>query len=305
MELQTDKLWYTRRGGKVRGPFPARQVTRYILLGRVREDDELSQDQDSWAPVHDCIDLIPEEMKKLETEADFLRLERARMREDERQRENRRGLTQRLSPVSIERRRASDRRRAESEAMLRHRHLRSALLQAGERGGRRPTLRAFAALCAGLLIVIGALYQLTPPRFPQTADCRAAPRPHVNWNNCRLAGLVAEGVDLSGAWGRNMDLSGAFLAGSRLIGADLAFTTLNVADLRHADLRNARLTGAGLQDADLRGAVLAAVDFSYADLRGARLNNADLLEARFDNAIWVDGTQCAANSVSQCVPISR
>jgi len=305
MELQTDNLWYTRRGGKVRGPFPARQVTRYILLGRVREDDELSQDQDTWVPVHDCIDLIPEEMRTLETEEDFQRLERARLREDERCSGNRREVTQRLSPASIERRRAGDRRQAESDATLRHRRLRTELLRAEGHGRRRLSPRVFAVLVVGLFLVIAAVYRLTPPASVQTADCEAPPKPHVNWNNCRLAGLVAEGVDLSGAWARNMDLTGAHLAGSRLIGADLAFATLNISDLRHADLRNARLTGAGLQQADLRGAVLAAVDFSYADLRGARLNNADLLEARFDNAIWVDGTQCAANSISDCVPIGR
>lgn len=305
MEMQTDYLWYMRRRGKVRGPFPARQVTRHILLGRVREDDELSQDQNTWVPVHDCIDLIPEEMKKLETEEDFQRLERARMREDERRDGSRRELTRRLSPGSIERRRASERRRVESEAMLRHRHLRTEVLRDDEHGRRRLSLKVFAVLSTGLLLVIVMLYRLTPPLSVQTADCKAPPGPHVNWNNCRRVGLVAEGADLSGVWARNMDLTGAHLAGSRLIGADLAFATLNISDLRHADLRNARLTGAGLQRADLRGAVLAAVDFSYADLRGARLSNADLLDARFDNAIWVDGTQCAANSISHCVPIGR
>ena len=305
MESQTANLWYMRRDGKVRGPFPARQVTRHILLGRVREDDELSHDQNAWVPVHECIDLIPEEMKKLETEEDFQRLQRARMREDERRDGNRRELTQRLSPVLIERRRASDRRRPESEAILRHRHLRTEVLRDDENGRRRLSLRVFAALYAGLLVFIAVLYRPNPTASVQTADCNAPPGPQVNWNNCRRAGLVAEGADLSGVWARNMDLTGAHLAGSRLIGADLAFATLNISDLRHADLRNARLTGAGLQQADLRGAVLVAVDFSYADLRGARLNNADLLDARFDNAIWVDGTQCAANSISDCVPVGE
>ena len=35
--------WFTRREGVIRGPFPAGEITRYILLGRIRLDDELSR----------------------------------------------------------------------------------------------------------------------------------------------------------------------------------------------------------------------------------------------------------------------
>jgi hypothetical protein len=37
--------WYTRREGIVRGPFEPGHITRYILLGRIRLDDELSHVQ--------------------------------------------------------------------------------------------------------------------------------------------------------------------------------------------------------------------------------------------------------------------
>lgn len=301
--MTTDNLWYTRRGGDIRGPFPARQVTRYILLGRIREDDDLSQDRERWSRVNDCLDLIPEEMKQLESEEDYQRLELARMREDERRGVDRRCNTQRMDAPNMECRRASDRRKPESEAMLRHRNMRNAALQTLPTGARRLSTSAVivAIVCGVSLLLFFARF--TPNHTGHVADCDAPAAPHVNWNNCRRPGLVADGADLTGIRARNMDLTGAQLVGSRLTGADLAFSTLDISDLRHADLSNARLTGTGLQKADLRGAVLAAVDFSYADLREARMANADLTNARFDNAIWIDGTQCGPGSFAACIPV--
>lgn len=301
--MTTDNHWYTRRGGDIRGPFPSRQVTRYILLGRIREDDELSHDCETWRLVHDCLDLIPEEMKQLETEEDYRRLELARMREDERRGGDRRRDPQRMTAPHMERRQAGDRRKPESEAMLRHRAARSAALQPAATGMRKFSASTLAAGVATMVVLLLLFARYTPQSPENQADCDAPAAPHVNWNNCRRPGLVAEGIDMTGIWARNMDLTGAQLVGSRLAGADLAFSTLNISDLRHADLSNARLTGAGLQKADLRGAVLAAVDFSYADLREARMNNADLTNARFDNAIWIDGSQCAPGSVAACIPV--
>ena len=56
-------LWYTRRDGVVRGPYPDRQISRYILLGRIGENDELRPEGGQWAGMKDYPDLIPEVMK--------------------------------------------------------------------------------------------------------------------------------------------------------------------------------------------------------------------------------------------------
>lgn len=298
-----DHLWFTRRDGQVRGPFPQRQITRYVLLGRIREDDELSSDRETWNPLRELPQLIPEEMKNVVTEEDRQRLREARMRADERRGGDRRLGSERLEGESGERRRASDRRQEEDSIMLRHREARRAVLDQA-RTPAAPTCGPICgrALVAALLLLI-VFFWFTPKQPASRPDCGALPAPGVDWSNCRMPGLVAEQADLQGAHAGNMDLTGANLVGSRLSGANLAYTTLNLADLRRADLSNARLIGAGLQNADLRGARLAGADLSYADLRGARLEGAVLNGARLEQAIWLNGEQCQPGSVARCLVI--
>ena len=193
--MTTDNLWYTRRGGEIRGPFPARQVTRYILLGRIREDDELSQDRANWNPVHDCLDLIPEEMKSLKTEEDYQRLELARMREDERCASDRRDTTQRMDVPATECRRAGERRKPETDVMLRHRKVRNMVFQTPQTGVRNVSTGALIVLIVCVVAVILFFARFTPKDSGHVADCDAPAAPHVNWNNCRRPGLVADQID--------------------------------------------------------------------------------------------------------------
>jgi hypothetical protein len=51
--------WYARRDGVIRGPFSPMQVTRYILLGRVRLSDQLSADLESWQEARELVILQP------------------------------------------------------------------------------------------------------------------------------------------------------------------------------------------------------------------------------------------------------
>lgn len=294
-------LWYTRRAGRVRGPFPQRQISHCILLGRIRDDDELSMDQETWLPLRELPQLIPEVMKNVVTEEDRQRLEAARRRADERRGGDRRLGSERLQPDNGERRRASDRREEEDAELLRHRESRRSLLdkdRAGE-GLRCGRQCRYLLLSLAAIAVVFAVF--TPDSAPTASDCAAPPAPSVVWNNCRLSGLVAEQADLRGAQARNMDLTGARLLGARLTGADLAYTLLHLADLRYSDLGGAQLTGAGLRAADLRGARLVDVDLSYADLREARLEGADLSLAKLGNTLWIDGRVCAPSSVGQCL----
>jgi uncharacterized protein YjbI with pentapeptide repeats len=298
MSATHEHLWYTRRYGRVRGPFPQQQITHYILLGRIRADDELSTDQENWVPVQSLPHLIPEVMKNVASEEDRHRLHLARLRADERRGGDRR--SERMENNAEECRREGDRRQEEDSAILRHRELRRSVLDAARTESAVPC----GPMCRRLLIaviVLALLFVVFTPDAPvSNTDCAAAAAPTVNWNNCRSPGLVAEHVDLSGAQARNMDLTGARLVGSVLIGADLAYSLLNLADLRRADLSNARLMGAGLRAADLRGAQLIGADLSYADLRDARLEGADLTDARLDNSIWSDGRTCPPGSLGTC-----
>lgn len=296
-----EHLWYTRRAGHVRGPFPQRQISHCILLGRIRDGDELSTDQETWLPLEQLPQLIPEVMKNVVTEEDRQRLQAARRRADERRGGDRRLGSERMQGDTGERRRASDRRDEEDADMLRHRELRRAVLEAGRAPGTVSCGRQCRYLVLSLAVLAAVFFVFTPDDTPASADCTARPAPQVNWNNCRMSGLVAEQADLRGARARNMDLTGARLVGARLAGADLAYTLAHLADLRYADLAGAQLTGTGLRAADLRGARLVDVDLSYADLREARLEGADLSMARLGNALWIDGRVCAPGSVGQCL----
>ena len=42
------RLWYVRKQGEVRGPFPAGAVIQDRLVGRLSADDELSPDREEW-----------------------------------------------------------------------------------------------------------------------------------------------------------------------------------------------------------------------------------------------------------------
>ena len=42
------RLWYVRKQGEVRGPFPAGAVIQDRLVGRISADDELSPDREEW-----------------------------------------------------------------------------------------------------------------------------------------------------------------------------------------------------------------------------------------------------------------
>lgn len=296
-----EHLWYMRRAGHVRGPFPQRQISHYILLGRIGDADELSVDREHWHRIAGLPQLIPDVMRNIDSEEDRQRLQMARLRADERRGGDRRLGSERMHSDSGERRRDSDRRQDEEAEILRHRELRRGVLDAGRRVDIGPCGRQ----CRGVALVVAALallaYLFTPETPAEHPDCDAAPAERVNWSNCKLPGYEAAQANLRGAQARNMDLTAAHLVAANLIGADLAYTSLNLADLRHADLSNARMTGAGLRSADLRGARLAGADLSYADLRETRMDGTMLSETRFDNAIWIDGHTCLPGSVDRCL----
>jgi hypothetical protein len=73
----------------IRGPFTAENITRYILLGRIRLDDELSEDRDSWSTANYFSELLPPEVQNLSNWDDYQQLVEARREVDERKGERR------------------------------------------------------------------------------------------------------------------------------------------------------------------------------------------------------------------------
>ena len=293
-------VWYTRRNGEVKGPFPSGLVTRHILLGRIREDDEISPDGKEWSSVSDHPDLIPDVVKQ-HVDDDPLAQERlmtARRWADERDGERR---DERDAPAANEKRRRSDRRAPENVELIEYRLLRSVREHEGERESRHRY--ALLGIVAALAVALGAvIYFYRPVSQDQGLNCAGAPAPNINWSNCAMDGARLQGADLGGAKLNSTKLTGADLSASRLSGADLSYAALSLADLQGADLRRANMTGANLRRANLTGAKLDEADLSYADLTGADLSGADLSRVKLGNAIWPDGTLCAPASVEVCTP---
>ncbi|HFD80848.1 MAG TPA: hypothetical protein ENK05_10750 [Gammaproteobacteria bacterium] len=145
--------WYTRREGVERGPYTAAQMSRYILLGRVREGDELRPEDGEWGGLERWPQLIPEVMKLPDTEENRRKLRLARMRADERRPGDRRER-QPWSLQHADRRSGRERRRPETAEEIRYRELRY---------GRPPSFprsRLYPLLVGGLaLLALGALFQ--------------------------------------------------------------------------------------------------------------------------------------------------
>jgi len=102
--------WYTRRGGVIRGPFSADDITRHLLLGRICLDDELSQDRVVWMSSNHCTELLPAELKNLSSWVDYQQLLIARMQVDERKGDRRRQQCSNRSSGHPGRRTSRDRR---------------------------------------------------------------------------------------------------------------------------------------------------------------------------------------------------
>lgn len=77
-------LWYVRKDGRIRGPIPAGQLAREILLGRIRGHDELGTDREHWRPLSALPQLVPKVMQQVDTEEGRQHLLLMRLREDER-----------------------------------------------------------------------------------------------------------------------------------------------------------------------------------------------------------------------------
>jgi len=115
-EPNQQQQWYVRNGTRTRGPFPAGQIAREILLGRIRKKDEISIDGEHWQHPGTLLQLVPEVMKHTDSEQGRQHLLLARLREDERLHE-RRGMA--YAPGDSNRR-YGDRRTVESFDMAAH-----------------------------------------------------------------------------------------------------------------------------------------------------------------------------------------
>jgi uncharacterized protein YjbI with pentapeptide repeats len=297
-DMPGSNKWYIRRGGDVKGPYPAGLVSRYILLGRVKESDEVSSNGTDWLVVANVPDLIPQILKGDNSDPVVLeRIQAARRWADERSRDRRAG---KQGQAAIqENRQGNDRREMEQFPVVEHRLRRASRDQEFLRDAQgRWTILIVAGTVAVAAGIFFLFYQPPPPQ--SGPDCQSPAVPDVNWSNCVLDGVRLEGRDLSRGKLYSASLTGASLRKSRLRGSDLSYAALSIADLQGADLREANLTGANLRQAKLGNARLDNADLSYANLTGADLTGASLANAKLGNAIWTDGRRCLPRSVTDC-----
>jgi hypothetical protein len=150
--------WYTRRSGVIRGPFSAGEITRHVILGRIRTDDELSRDGHTWMAANHSTDQLPDELRKLSRQGDYQQLGIARAQMDERKGKRRDRQCSNPSGGHPERRALDDRRgkgneRQLSQYLLGRSH--SSIIQSTSMKNARPLL-------AAMLLVTVVLVWLVP-----------------------------------------------------------------------------------------------------------------------------------------------
>jgi hypothetical protein len=265
------RLWYIRQGDNTQGPFPESLICRFIILGRIGEQDEVSQDGNYWQQAGDVPELIegvrhllsmssrsktPDPEWDEERAKAVLRWLDDRKSPDPRARqspananigqEQRRGQDRRQTPETVEQHTYRE-WRGEFDAWLRQHRKRYGFVWA--------VIGGFVFIATLFVLFYQPVNPIKMGLEIHASNCEERARQGINWSGCVKDDTLLVGADLSGA---------------ELVGTSLQRTNLSHADLRRANLTQARLDGA--------------------NLTGARLGE----------AVWTDGRICAADSVGQC-----
>ena len=134
----------------MRGPFTAENITSYILLGRIRLDDELSQDRENWSAAGRLASLLPAELEGQSSWDDYERLVIAHMKADQRS-NDRRSQNDKYYTDSHKERRISANRRANGDNTLISHYLFDGAMSAPN---KRPYPRRLRVL---LLVLLASL----------------------------------------------------------------------------------------------------------------------------------------------------
>jgi len=290
--------WYIRRGEVIRGPFSETKIVHYLLHGRIKKNDELSQDQQLWQFSSEFPQLRPLMLQDAADDA-FQRQQIMARKQWEAQRE-RLASEPRYQPLPSET--YDETIDAASSAAFSNGASQASPSAVSRLNQKKPVNRKLVGLVAfSLLGAMSVMIYLNTPK-PEVGgiDCAMKAAPNVNWSNCQMAAAHLSNADLSGARMKNMNLSRADLRGAQLMGANLSFSNLSAVLLNDADVRQATLVGANLSGADLEGARFDGTDLSYADFGGANMAGASFNGVKLDKAIWHDGRVCAEGSIGQC-----
>ncbi len=303
------QIWYVKRGDAVEGPFPARLVSRYILVGRIKPDHQLSVDGRVWEPVSAFPELMPEVLQLDQDDPEARQRLMAAIRwEDERSGRDRRSGKREVGEGETSRRRGNDRRGGEAvdnkaardERLRRTEQENRARKEQDARARSRYRWQAAVLTIVAGVAIIGGLFLIPPRDLGSRVDCGVAPRPGVNWSLCQMEGRQLKGVDLTDATLRSVNFTGANLSGASLQAASAAFAVMSSANLTGVNFRRADLTGVGFRNARLTKANFDNANLAYADFAGADLTGVSFAGAILDKAIWFDWRVCAEGSIGEC-----
>lgn len=289
----TQPLWYVRKNGSVKGPFPAPQIRQFHRLGEILGQDEISLDGLNWLKLADT-ELLASDTPQAPGNPDA---------DESWHREREKARLRWLNDAVEIRSEAEDAIASLDEVsnrLRRHEADTRSLLTA--RSNRRPTLvSALLALLLIILLGIGVWYGqsddggIGAALSRKISQCDQPAAEAIVW-----AGCGKQDSDLRNARLRNANLSKTILERADLTGADLAYANLESANLRGVSLRGAILRGASMSRADLTGADLRDADLGFAVLGGAIMDGTRLEGARLGQSTWLDGRVCDARSVGQC-----
>lgn len=296
-------LWYIKKLNKVTGPFPVKLIGSYLILGRIDIDTMVSTDKVQWHPINHIPTLIPDEVKDGMMIEGKVKLQQAKVREDERTGDIRRGSElRRLSERDDDGRRTANDRRINDETVSASYLKLKSDIEAQRVTEKKRKLIGLIALILSVSVLMISFLVLDPVEIQNDTDCSAAAAPGIDWRYCNKNSISLVAKNLKNGNLHSVHLNNAVLVKANLTGATLSFAGLQNANLSHAKLNNAKLTGANLNNVNLNGANLSGADLSYADLTNADISGVKVLNTRFDHAIWVNGTQCAPESIDRCIP---
>lgn len=303
-------LWYIKKSSKITGPFPVKLLGSYLVLGRISLQTLVSTDKEKWIEISRLPSLIPDEIKKGSTAEGKVFLQQAKSREDERRGDLRRDVNHREDPnkegkekAEHNRREAADRRKNREEVSKSYLHLKEDFSAKKNRAKKRVVIGTVILTISVVLLMLSFFF-VKPLELIQKTDCSVKAGPNIDWSACNKNSLSLSSKNLQNSNLHSIHLNSAYLAKTNFMGANLSYSNLSNSNLSNANLSNSRLVGANLNNTNLSGASLSGADLSYADLRKAVITNVKVLNTRFDNAIWVDGTLCARQSIDSCVPVT-
>ena len=279
--MDSGRLWWVKRGGEPKGPFPAAVLENNITQGRIRPDDQLSRDREQWFPAgqYPDFDLLVKAGSGQAWARQLDERKAARRAETEGDAAGARSGVERRAPEDAD---AVARRERSNRVWASLRDKPEA------RGVRWLPFVLVGVLMAG---IFGLATQGTRSDA-DTTHCAAAPAAGVNWESCTLTDRSLRGTNLVGANLKNAKLVGVDLSDARLDGADLAYADLSGANLQGSRLAAARLTGARLVAATLTGVTLTGADLRFAELTNATFDGARLAGALFEDTLLPTGQPC-------------